>query len=40
MALWTDPQIPELGRACSAPTGTSRPRLGRFMMGIRRWRVE
>lgn len=40
MRLWTDPQIPELGPHVQRAHGRSAAALGRFMMGIRGWRVE
>jgi 1-acyl-sn-glycerol-3-phosphate acyltransferase len=40
MALWTDPQIPELGPRVSRAHGPLSAALGRFMMGVRGWRVE
>ncbi len=40
MALWTDPQIPELGPNVSRAHGPLAAALGRFMMGVRGWRVE
>ena len=40
MGLWTDPQIPELGPRVQRAHGRFAAALGRFMMGIRGWRVE
>jgi 1-acyl-sn-glycerol-3-phosphate acyltransferase len=40
MALWTDPQIPELGSRVQRAHGRFAAAVGRFMMGIRGWRVE
>ena len=40
MALWTDPHIPELGPNVQRAHGPLAAALGRFMMGIRGWRVE
>ena len=40
MALWTDPHIPELGPNVSRAHGPLAAALGRFMMGVRGWRVE
>lgn len=40
MALWTDPRIPELGPNVSRAHGSFAAALGRFMMGVRGWRVE
>src|SRR5512143_4120102 len=40
MALWTDPRIPELGPNVPRAHGRLAAALGRFMMGIRGWRVE
>ncbi len=40
MGLWTDPQIPELGPRVQRAHGRLAAALGRFMMGIRGWRVE
>ncbi len=40
MALWTDPRIPVLGPNVSRAHGHFAAALGRFMMGIRGWRVE
>jgi len=40
MALWTDPQIPELGPHVSRAHGPLGAALGRFMMGVRGWRIE
>lgn len=40
MALWTDPQIPELGPNVQRAHGRVAAAVGRFMMGIRGWRVE
>jgi 1-acyl-sn-glycerol-3-phosphate acyltransferase len=40
MGLWTDPQIPELGPNVQRAHGRFAAALGRFMMGIRGWRVE
>lgn len=40
MALWTDPRIPELGPNVSRAHGPLAAALGRFMMGVRGWRVE
>jgi len=40
MALWTDPRIPELGPNVSRAHGRLAAAVGRFMMGIRGWRVE
>jgi 1-acyl-sn-glycerol-3-phosphate acyltransferase len=40
MALWTDPRIPELGPNVQRAHGRFAAALGRFMMGIRGWRVE
>ncbi len=40
MALWTDPQIPELGPHVQRAHGRLAAAVGRFMMGIRGWRVE
>jgi 1-acyl-sn-glycerol-3-phosphate acyltransferase len=37
---WTDPQIPELGPRVQRAHGRLAAALGRFMMGIRGWRVE
>ena len=40
MALWTDPRIPVLGENVQRAHGRLAAALGRFMMGIRGWRVE
>jgi 1-acyl-sn-glycerol-3-phosphate acyltransferase len=40
MAPWTDPQIPELGSSVMRAHGRLAAALGRFMMGVRGWRVE
>lgn len=40
MPLWTDPQIPRLGPRVQRAHGPLVAALGRFMMGIRGWRVE
>ena len=40
MPLWTDPQIPELGPNVQRAHGRFAAAVGRFMMGIRGWRVE
>ncbi len=40
MALWTDPHIPVLGPNVQRAHGRFAAALGRFMMGIRGWRVE
>jgi hypothetical protein len=40
MALWTDPRIPELGPNVQRAHGRLAAAMGRFMMGIRGWRVE
>lgn len=40
MALWTDPQVPILGPRVPRAHGRLAAALGRFMMGIRGWRVE
>jgi 1-acyl-sn-glycerol-3-phosphate acyltransferase len=40
VALFTDPQIPELGRNVQRAHGPFAAAVGRFMMGIRGWRVE
>ena len=40
MALWTDPNIPELGQNVQRAHGPVGAAVGRFMMGIRGWRVE
>jgi 1-acyl-sn-glycerol-3-phosphate acyltransferase len=40
MGLWTDPRIPELGPNVQRAHGRFAAALGRFMMGIRGWRVE
>jgi 1-acyl-sn-glycerol-3-phosphate acyltransferase len=40
MALWTDPQIPSLGPSVQRAHGPLAAAVGRFMMGIRGWRVE
>ena len=40
MALWTDPQIPELGPNVQRAHGPFAAAVGRFIMGIRGWRVE
>jgi 1-acyl-sn-glycerol-3-phosphate acyltransferase len=40
VGLWTDPQIPELGPSVQRAHGRFAAALGRFMMGIRGWRVE
>jgi 1-acyl-sn-glycerol-3-phosphate acyltransferase len=40
MALWTDPRIPEMGPNVSRAHGRLAAAVGRFMMGIRGWRVE
>ena len=40
MALWTDPHIPELGPNVQRAHGPFAAAVGRFMMGIRGWRVE
>jgi len=40
MPLWSDPQIPELGPSVSRAHGRLAAAVGRFMMGIRGWRVE
>jgi 1-acyl-sn-glycerol-3-phosphate acyltransferase len=40
MALWVDPRIPELGPNVSRAHGRLAAAVGRFMMGIRGWRVE
>lgn len=40
MALWTDPRIPVLGPSVQRAHGRLAAALGRFMMGIRGWRVE
>jgi 1-acyl-sn-glycerol-3-phosphate acyltransferase len=40
MALWADPHIPVLGPNVQRAHGRLSASLGRFMMGIRGWRVE
>jgi 1-acyl-sn-glycerol-3-phosphate acyltransferase len=40
MALWTDPRIPVLGPNVQRAHGRFAAAVGRFMMGIRGWRVE
>jgi 1-acyl-sn-glycerol-3-phosphate acyltransferase len=40
MALWMDPCIPELGPNLTRAHGRLAGAVGRFMMGIRGWRVE
>jgi 1-acyl-sn-glycerol-3-phosphate acyltransferase len=40
MALWTDPRIPMLGPNVQRAHGRFAAALGRFMMGMRGWRVE
>lgn len=40
MAVWTDPRIPELGNNVQRAHGPFAAAVGRFMMGIRGWRVE
>jgi 1-acyl-sn-glycerol-3-phosphate acyltransferase len=40
MTLWTDPQIPRLGPSVPRAHGRLAGALGRFMMGVRGWRVE
>jgi 1-acyl-sn-glycerol-3-phosphate acyltransferase len=40
VALWTDPRIPELGPNVQRAHGRFAAAVGRFMMGIRGWRVE
>lgn len=40
MALFTDPQIPELGPNVQRAHGPFAAAVGRFMMGIRGWRVQ
>ena len=40
MPPWTDPQIPELGPNVQRAHGRLAAAVGRFMMGIRGWRVE
>jgi len=40
VGLWTDPQIPELGPRVQRAHGRFAAALGRFLMGIRGWRVE
>jgi 1-acyl-sn-glycerol-3-phosphate acyltransferase len=40
MTLWTDPQIPRLGPRVPRAHGRLVAALGRFMMGVRGWRVE
>jgi 1-acyl-sn-glycerol-3-phosphate acyltransferase len=40
MPFWTDPRIPELGPNVQRAHGRFGAALGRFMMGIRGWRVE
>ena len=40
MALWTDPRIPVLGPNVQRAHGRFAAAFGRFMMGIRGWRVE
>jgi 1-acyl-sn-glycerol-3-phosphate acyltransferase len=40
MPLWTDPRIPALGPNVHRAHGRFAAALGRFMMGIRGWRVE
>ena len=40
MPLWTDPHIPRLGPNVQRAHGRFAAAVGRFMMGIRGWRVE
>jgi 1-acyl-sn-glycerol-3-phosphate acyltransferase len=40
MALWADPHIPALGPNVQRAHGPLAAAVGRFMMGIRGWRVE
>jgi 1-acyl-sn-glycerol-3-phosphate acyltransferase len=40
MRLWTDPHIPVLGPNVARAHGPLAAALGRFLMGIRGWRVE
>jgi 1-acyl-sn-glycerol-3-phosphate acyltransferase len=40
MVLWTDPRIPKLGPRVPRAHGRLAAALGRFMMGLRGWRVE
>jgi 1-acyl-sn-glycerol-3-phosphate acyltransferase len=40
LALWTDPQIPLLGPSVPRAHGRLAAAIGRFMMGVRGWRVE
>ena len=40
MALWTDPRIPAVGPNVQRAHSRVAAALGRFMMGIRGWRVE
>ena len=40
MALWTDPRIPVLGPNVQRAHGRFAAAVGRFMMGIRGWRVD
>jgi 1-acyl-sn-glycerol-3-phosphate acyltransferase len=40
MPLWTDPRIPELGPNVQRAHGPFAAAVGRFIMGIRGWRVE
>jgi 1-acyl-sn-glycerol-3-phosphate acyltransferase len=40
VALWTDPQLIELGPHVQRAHGRIAAALGRFMMGLRGWRVE
>jgi 1-acyl-sn-glycerol-3-phosphate acyltransferase len=40
VALWTDPRIPTLGSNVQRAHGRLAAAVGRFMMGIRGWRIE
>jgi 1-acyl-sn-glycerol-3-phosphate acyltransferase len=40
MALWTEPRIPQLGPNVQRAHGRFWAAVGRFMMGVRGWRVE
>ena len=40
MGLWTDPRIPALGPNPQRAHGPVAAAIGRFMMGIRGWRIE
>jgi len=40
VSLWTDPQIPAMGPNVQRAHGRFAAAVGRFMMGIRGWRVE